>query len=189
MLNILDWFRSQSRVGRTATDLYGSIVTQARLPIFYTRYGVEDVAEKRYEMIVLHMVMVLERLRVFDEEGMELGRELIETFVRDLDGSIREMALGDTKVPNNVKKAAAGLMDRDVLYREAFEGTSDRQGRPDDMTLEALLDELVFGGSPASSARVLASYVTASRRVLSNWSHGDGVERIAFADPELTVAG
>ena len=93
MLNIFDWIPvwigGRTRISIVATELYGSIVTQARQQDFYTAYGVLDVAEKRYEMIVLHIVLVLERLRASGEEGTELGRELVEAFVRDLDGSIR----------------------------------------------------------------------------------------------------
>jgi cytochrome b pre-mRNA-processing protein 3 len=38
----------------TIDGLYGTIVAQARLPIFYTEYGVPDSVEGRFEMIVLH---------------------------------------------------------------------------------------------------------------------------------------
>lgn len=125
---------------------------------------------------------------------MELSRELVEVFVSDLDGSIREMAIGDTKVPNNVKKAAAGLLDRDVLYREAFDaGTEGQIGpdetvEPDEMTLDALLDELVFNGEMTSRGVVLADYVRAARTMLSGWKQDDGVAQLKFADPKTIVA-
>ncbi|MBU2534006.1 MAG: hypothetical protein KKB37_14790, partial [Alphaproteobacteria bacterium] len=129
MLNVFDWFRARSEDGRRATELYGSIVTQARQPVFYTEFDVPDVAEKRYEMIVLHMALVLERLRAFGDDAIATRQALIEAFVRDLDGSIREMAVSDTKVPAKVKKAAGGLWDRDQLYRQAFE-QDDLAGPP-----------------------------------------------------------
>ena len=47
MLNIFDWLRGRSGEGRMATELYGSIVAQARNPLFYGSFGVADVAEKR----------------------------------------------------------------------------------------------------------------------------------------------
>lgn len=191
MLNIFDWIPvwigGRTRISIVATELYGSIVTQARQQDFYTAYGVLDVAEKRYEMIVLHIVLVLERLRASGEEGTELGRELVEAFVRDLDGSIREMAIGDTKVPTNVKKAAAGLLDRDVLYRQAFGIGVDEQTEPGDMTLDGLLDELLFEGKATPGAAALTKYVRASRQTLSGWTHGDGVEKLMFAEPKTFV--
>lgn len=188
MLNIFAWFRGRSKVARTATELYGSIVTQARQPTFYSQYGVPDVAEKRYEMIVLHIVLVLERLRASGSVGAEASQELVEVFVRDLDGSIREMAVGDTKVPTNVKKAAAGLLDRDLLYRQVFDAEAmdavPLAGETDEMTLDGLLAELVFDGDHSSGARALLQYTHASRQALGSWKIADGAGKIAFARPE-----
>lgn len=188
MFNIFDWFHDRSKIARTATELYGSIVTQARQATFYRDYGVSDVAEKRYEMIVLHIVLVLERLRASGSAGAETSQELVEAFVRDLDGSIREMAIGDTKVPTNVKKAAAGLLDRDLLYRQVFDG--EEAGAPlsadetDDMTLRGLLAEFVFDGDHSAGAVALWRYTLASRRVLGGWKIDDGAGQLAFARPE-----
>lgn len=185
MLNIFGWFRDRSRAARTATELYGSIVAQARQPTFYRDYGVLDVAEKRYEMMVLHIVLVLERLRALDGDGAEASRRLVEAFVSDLDGSIRELAVGDPKVPAHVKKAAAGLYDRDLLYRDAFD--SDRQGAPggaaEAFPLADLLNELVFGGNDARGAGALCRYTRASRLMLAEWRLEVGGAPPAFPDP------
>ncbi|MGI9476485.1 MAG: ubiquinol-cytochrome C chaperone family protein [Hyphomicrobiaceae bacterium] len=168
-------------------------MTQARLPIFYTDYGVQDVAEKRYEMIVLHMVIVLERLRTTGEDVVEVGQELVEAFVDDLDGSIREMAIGDPKVPNQVRKAAAGLLDRTHLYGQAFDGSAtaapDRLAAGDDMTLPALLGELLFDDGDTVGASAMARYTCASRTMLGTWTLDDGVEALSFARPEHFLAG
>lgn len=211
MLNFLDWLRGRSTDGKTAAELYGSIVTQARLPVFYTRYGIQDVAEKRYEMIVLHIVLVLERLRASGEDGGVIGQALTETFVRDLDGSMREMAVGDTKVPAKVKKAAGGLLDRDILYRQAFDGMFDStvdsigglsaseapigttvaEGLIDDdaMTVDNLVDELMFDGEGNARAKALAKYVVSTRALLKGWTLCDHVEAVAFPDPETFIEG
>ena len=193
MLNISGWFRGRSKITETATKLYGSIVTQARQPIFYTDYCVPDVAEKRYEMIVLHIVMVLERLRASGDAGGQVGQELVETFVGDLDGSIREMAISDPKVPTHVKKATAGLLDRDHLYRQAFDASHEasavRALAGDDMTLEALLGELVFDDGDAAGGQALARYIIASRSKLSVWTLDDDVEKLVFARPDNFLTG
>ena len=183
MLNILDWWRGRTILGRTATDIYGSIVASARNPVFYTDFQVPDVAEKRYEMIVLHLLIVMERLRERTEAGNEISQALVEAFVRDLDGSMREMAVGDTSVPAKVKKAAAGLLDRNVLYRAAFESEpnlkqavpkvgdvpSDGSGSGQDLTRPGLIDEMVYGGKGNALAESMLSYVEASRVALKDW--------------------
>ena len=163
MLNLLDWLRSRSSEGRTATELYGSIVAQARHRDFYTVLGVQDVAEKRYELLVLHLSLVLERL---SQEGVgerPVAQGLVEAFVRDLDGSMREMAVGDTSVPRKVRKAAGGLHDRDALYRQAFAGAED-------MTPRELIDALIFDGQGGDRADRLAQYANIARQKLGGWS-------------------
>ena len=39
------------------------IVAQARSPAFYRDYGVPDTVSGRFDMIVLHLVLVLRRIR------------------------------------------------------------------------------------------------------------------------------
>jgi len=198
MLNILDWWRGRTPVGRTATEIYGSIVADARNPIFYTEFGVPDVAERRYEMIVLHLLVALERVRKDSEPRVsdELAQALIEAFVRDLDGSIREMAVGDTKVPAKVKKAAGGLLDRDVLYREAFaheqtaqrsetstEDTLTGNSGNDGLTRANLLNELIYEGNGGKVVEALVGYVEAARMGLNDWQPLAGSTRVPFPDP------
>ena len=47
---------------RTIRDLYGAIVAQARSLAFYTSYGVPDTVHGRFDLIVLHLVLLLARL-------------------------------------------------------------------------------------------------------------------------------
>ena len=39
--------------------LYGMIVAQVRLGVFYTDYGIADTVQGRFELLVLHLVLVL----------------------------------------------------------------------------------------------------------------------------------
>ena len=47
----------------TIATLYGAIVTQSRDPRFYEAYGVPDTVLGRFDLIVLHLALVLRRLR------------------------------------------------------------------------------------------------------------------------------
>ena len=71
-----------------ARSLYGSIVTQARSRRFYARWGVPDTADGRFEMILLHLVMVLHRLGREGQAGQNLARALTEAFAVDLDRQV-----------------------------------------------------------------------------------------------------
>ncbi len=59
---IFRWYRPTPR-SSSITRLYGAIVAQARTPAFYRIYQVPDTVNARLEMIMLHVVLVLLRLR------------------------------------------------------------------------------------------------------------------------------
>lgn len=118
---MLSWFSSQSEGRRKAAELYGTVVAQARLPEFYAECGISDTPEGRYEMIVLHVALALDRLSSAGRAATGMQRLLIETFVADMDDSMREMGVGDLSVPRKVKRAAAGLYERLTIYRAAWE--------------------------------------------------------------------
>jgi cytochrome b pre-mRNA-processing protein 3 len=127
MGTMLTWLRARGRIARIATKLYGSVVTQARDPVFYALHRVPDTPEGRFEMLLVHLCLVLERLKSEREVGAALSRSLVETFVTDMDDSMREMGVGDLSVPRKVKKAAAALYDRAHEFRAAMaEGGSPK---------------------------------------------------------------
>ena len=108
-----------------ARSLYGSIVTQARSRGFYAHWGVPDTAEGRFEMIVLHLVMVLHRLGREGQAGQRLARAVTEAFAVDLDDNLREMTVGDLAVPRHVKRAVGALHERHVSYGAALAASDD----------------------------------------------------------------
>src|SRR5690606_13946368 len=97
--------------------LYGAVVAQARLPVHFTLHGACDTPEGRYEMIVLHLALLSDRLVGLGSAGRSLAQRVNEAFVTDMDDAMREMGVGDLSVPRKVKKAAAGLYDRFEAYR------------------------------------------------------------------------
>lgn len=182
MLNVFDWLRKRSPTGRTAANLYGSIVAQARQPVFYTSYGVPDTAVGRYEMLVVHMHLVLQGLARQGEAAESVRRALVECFVTDVDDSLRQLAVGDMSVPRKVKKAAAGLRERDVLYQAARADGSPVEA------VAALLDSVFSEDRTSHSVRVteLAAYILEAARSLDVTPPA---ANLGFPDPADLIAG
>ena len=105
---------------RAGLSLYEAIVAQARSEAFYRDYGVPDTVNGRFEMIVLHVVLVVARLQAEGEDGKEVARAVLEAFVADVDDACRRLGIGDMGVPRHVKKAAAAVLQRGATYREAM---------------------------------------------------------------------
>ena len=58
---MLPLFR-RNRQPDTISSLYGMIVAQARTPVFYREYGVPDTIAGRFDLLLMHLALVVERL-------------------------------------------------------------------------------------------------------------------------------
>lgn len=72
-------------------------------------------------MIIALMFPVLERLGADGRRTARVARYLSETFVTDVDDTLREMGVGDMSVPKKVKRAAQALGERCLAYRRAVQ--------------------------------------------------------------------
>lgn len=104
-----------------AHAVYITAVERARQPVFYTDFGFPDSVLGRFEVIVLHVFLILHRLKQFEtEEAHAFGQCVMETYCRDMDRNLREMGLGDTGVSKRVKAMARGLYGRLQAYEQAL---------------------------------------------------------------------
>jgi cytochrome b pre-mRNA-processing protein 3 len=155
---------------RNIHALYGAIVAQARSAVFYTRYGVPDTVEGRFELIVLHLVLILGRLGRENgavprpgskrPSGPTIGQRLFDVFCRDLDDNLREMGVGDLAVPREMRRFGEAFYGRQGAYGAALAATDERE-------LEKALARNIFGvtGVDERAAR-LARYARATAQQL-----------------------
>jgi cytochrome b pre-mRNA-processing protein 3 len=177
---ILKLFRS-SLPTANIRDLYGAIVAQARRPAFYmdpamgkgAGYGVPDTVEGRFDLIVLHLVLVLlqtgdqakspplpapagGKSGVQDRARRVIGQNLFDEFCRDLDDNLREMGVGDLTVPKKMRGFAEAFYGRQAVYVAAL-GAND-QRELENALARNIFDETKAGTGPAR----LAAYVRAA---------------------------
>ena len=81
MLWPFNHFRKSRIASRgTIEAIYGMIVTQAREPLFYRDLGVPDTVNGRFDLLVLHLWMVLNRLKSV-EGGTVLSQALCKNIL------------------------------------------------------------------------------------------------------------
>jgi cytochrome b pre-mRNA-processing protein 3 len=161
---------------RKAGEIYGAIVTQARQPAFYARLGIPDTPTGRYEMVVVHLFLVLERLRGGGGDAGALAQVLVDAFVADMDDSLRELGTGDVGVPRRVKRAAAGFYERSKDYRTGL-------AHGGEMLAQALARHLTADAGD-TRASALAVYVRAAAASLAAQSVEALTQgRLSFPDP------
>jgi cytochrome b pre-mRNA-processing protein 3 len=128
-------------LGRKTRDIeavYSAIVTAARQRHFYAEWGVPDTVDGRFDMIVLHLFLVLERLRM-EKVHEEVSQDLTDYFFQDMDRSLREMGVGDLSVGKKVRKMAEACYGRMMAYSNAIAS--------DDGELEQVVARNVYAGS------------------------------------------
>jgi cytochrome b pre-mRNA-processing protein 3 len=103
-----------------AAKLYGAIVAQARLPVFYQDLGVPDTLEGRFLMLSLHLFAVLHRLKGEGPAAIGLAQELSDRFSADMETVLREIGVGDLSIPKKVRGLAASSAALLQAYEEAL---------------------------------------------------------------------
>ena len=171
----------------TITALYGAIVAQARTPRFYEDYAVPDTVLGRFDMVLLHAVLVLRRLRAGEARDRALAQVLFDAFCRDMDHNLREMGISDQGVPHQMRRVGEAFYGRAQAYDAAL-------AESDDAALgEALGEALarnVYAGAAADGApreavvAALSAYVRQAARALAEQPL-DGFARgeVRFPEP------
>jgi cytochrome b pre-mRNA-processing protein 3 len=176
---------------RNIHGLYGVIVAQARSPAFYTHYGVSDSVEGRFELIVLHLVLVLRRLGAKGAAASErcpslgpgsaVGQRLFDVFCRDLDDNLREMGVGDLAVPRRMRQFGEAFYGRQAAYGAALAA--------DPQELEKVLARNILSRADAGEkAAPLARYMRAAAAQLDAQPEDSLIAgRAVFPSPETFV--
>lgn len=99
---------------------YDRIVTQARLPYFYLAGGVPDTLDGRFDLVVLHAFLVMNRTNGQGEAAERFGQTLFDIMFSDMDANLRSIGVSDLRVGKKVKEMARAFYGRSVAYRDAL---------------------------------------------------------------------
>ena len=121
--SVIQWFRSlvAGKDGTTANQLYVRLVEQARSPAFYLEASVPDTIDGRFDMIAIHMFLVMHRLKNLGSEVESFSQQLFDEMFADMDRGLREMGVGDMGVGRRVRAMGKAFMGRVEAYDEAAE--------------------------------------------------------------------
>ena len=136
-----------------ARPLYEAIVAAARQPWAYQEAQVPDTVDGRFDFLVLHLCLVLERL---GQDVPEFKQALIDYFCTDMDDNLRELGAGDLSVAKKVRRMAEALAGRFAAYDAAI----------DSAEMERAIQRNVYGGRAGPGVAQLATYAIAARGLL-----------------------
>lgn len=143
-----------------AHALYGAAVARAREPVFYAALQVPDTLEGRFEMISLHVYLLLRRLKAAGDGAADrLAQAIFDLMFADMDRNLREMGAGDLGVGRRVKTMAQAFYGRVHAYDDGLAGGDD--------VLAAAIGRNIYAGVgtvPATGA--LVAYMRAAAAML-----------------------
>jgi cytochrome b pre-mRNA-processing protein 3 len=136
--------------------------------MLYRSMGASDTVEGRFELLTLHVVLLLDRLKA----QPDLRQALFDTYVSYLDGALREMGVGDLAVPKRMKALAAAFYGRARAFEEAFVAL------PDETQLRDVLARTILCGQAGADVEPLTAYTAGARDRLA----GIGLDRLFLGD-------
>jgi len=171
---MFNWNKNKRADKQIAEKLYFQAVEQARQPEFYEEMNVPDSFDGRFEMISLHVFLVMNTLK---DRNKRRAQALFDAMFRNVDLTLREMGIGDLSVPKHMRKMMKAYNGRAHSYQKALNEEED---------LKEVLKRNVYG--TAEEAREedldrLAAYVHESIMSIKDQSLEEG--NVIF--PALTV--
>jgi cytochrome b pre-mRNA-processing protein 3 len=136
-------------------QLRGEIVAASRRPALYLALEAPDRVDGRFELLTLHVGLVLRRLVAIGGLGGDIAQDLVNAHFMHLDDTLREQALSDISVSKRLKAMKKAFYGRNAAYAAALDSGSRAE-------LAAALARNVYGapgGAPKAAA--LAEYVVA----------------------------
>ncbi len=148
MLNVL---RGNKKRRQLVVLLNAAVAARAREPEFFATFGVKDTLDGRFDLVVLHAWLVLERLQ--EAGAAALSQAFVDAVFVGFDEALRELGAGDMGMGRRVKKFADAFYGRMQAYRDAA----------DEAAMKAALIRNLYRGEAEPGAESLARYVLAAK--------------------------
>ncbi len=150
----------------SAARLYAAAAAQSRAQALYAHMDVPDTIQGRYEMLTLHVLLLIDRLKGASAEADDVRQRLFDAYVSNLDGALREMGVGDLAVPKRMRKLGEAFYGRAQGFDAAFAALPDRA------PLSDLLTRTAFSENTGVDPTKLATYVASCRDALAKTELG-----------------
>ena len=122
---MLKWL-TRRRYASSIEKTYAEIVKQARRPELMRNFHIADNIDGRFDLLCLHMCLVLKRLKSNPELTRRYCQDLFDFMFLDMDQSLREMGVGDLSVGNRVKEMGKAFLGRLRVYESAIDSKDNK---------------------------------------------------------------
>ena len=144
-MSLLQRLFGETRQRETLQPLYRAIVAAGRDPYWYREGRVPDTLDGRFDVLAALTALVLLRLETEGEPGKGPSVLLTEVFIDDMDGTLRQIGIGDYVVGKHLGRMVGALGGRLSALRGA---------EPDSEAFMAAVRRNVFHEAPPSEESV-----------------------------------
>lgn len=126
MLNIMtDLLGRKNPYAQVVHGVYASALSFSRSPKFYQEYSVPDTLDGRFDLLLLTVFLVMQRMLDEQTEGSrkvakKFNQALFDETFKDMDQTLREMGIGDMGVPKHMRKMMRAFNGRMHAYENAI---------------------------------------------------------------------
>ncbi|MDC7674762.1 ubiquinol-cytochrome C chaperone family protein [Asticcacaulis machinosus] len=173
LLTVFTKFKARPAV-TTGENLYGQCVSQSRQVPFYTDYGVEDEIGARFELLCLHVILVLHVMKLDPaqsdhEQAKETSQALFDALLRALDDTMREQGVGDLSVAKKMKALGRVVYARLKAWDDLLSPQANAPERADYILKTVYARDEDDGAieSHDHNAALMAEYVEKALKTLS----------------------
>ena len=187
-MGLLDFLKPRDKTA-FVHEAYVSIVKQARRPELYASGGAPDNFDGRFDMMAMHVHLVLRRLRALGMGRSDVGQDLFDLFFKDMDQAMRESGVGDMGVGKKVQKMVEAFYGRAAAYDEVLDaGAGDMAGGLYDILSRNLYPDAAISPQQEAGLRALTAYALALEAHLAGLTLDDILSGQGFkAAPPLKV--
>lgn len=155
---MLSWLKRRKSLKTAAAGLYQAAVQQSRDPRFYTDLGVSDTMDGRFDLVSMHVFLIMARLRQMGQDGNDLSQALFDHMFKSMDQTLREIGVGDLAVPKHMQRMMKAFNGRVHTYHQAIVSSNKQE-------LELAVVRNIYrieGGQMPTAARMMAEYISMS---------------------------
>lgn len=117
---MLAFLKKKNPYEQAARDVYAALLLASRQPEFFKRYGVPDTFDGRFDLLLLHVFIVVNRMTAEGKVGADFSQALFDVVFADMDQILREMGIGDMGIPKHMRRMMKAFNGRMHVYAEAL---------------------------------------------------------------------
>ncbi len=181
---MIAWFKNRKARKDAAAGLFESALAQARSPVFYERLGVADSIDGRFDLIILHVYLIQQRLGALGPQGRKLSQALFDKMFVTMDFTLREIGVGDLGVPKHMKRMMKAFNGRAHSYHDALAARNTA-------ALELAVARNIFrmqGEAMPAGCEAIASYIFAANDLMASYTIEDFMSgEVQFPPVDLSI--